>query len=84
MNPKPSPMLGTIPTKLSCNMARRDQERICQHEQATGMVQDKEKSYASQLKVFKKQVGPQDQAQWCVPGVPSCLWVQSSTGDHPF
>ena len=60
-------------------MARSNQERICRHEQATGMGQDKEKSYASQSKMCKKQVGFKNQAQQCVSGAPHCLWVKSST-----
>ena len=27
----------------------------------------------------KKQVGVQNQAKWHVPGMPSCMWVQSGT-----
>ena len=57
-------------------MMRSNQERICQHEKATGMVQDK--------KVCRKQVGLQDQAQWCVLGMSHLLWVQSSTRDQFF
>ena len=43
------------------------------------MAWDKQKSYASQLKVFEKQVGLQDQVQRCVPGASSSMRVQPST-----
>ena len=65
--------------KLLSKMARHDQKRICWHEQATGMVQDKQKSYAPQLKMCKKQVGLQDLMQHCIPGASCCMLVQSGT-----
>ena len=57
---------------------------IFQHEQATGMVRDMQKSYPSHSKVCKKQITLQDQMQQFIPGMSCFMQEQSGTWHWSF
>ena len=63
----------------SQKMAWGHRKRIQQHEQARGMEENAQGSYAPKLCSYQVPIGIQDWLQRCVPHLTCSLWLQSSS-----